>query len=171
MTPSLWWLLTHWHFIAHHSVLFQFTQLRNYCICFENGGLIMIGDFFFPPLPSSDFQNQPTVPSVHITRQTSIAAPPFWLFQHAHWHGLQSLSFCSINLSPKPSLWCAIRNQSVQLAGRLVTEINGMDPTLTGSDWCAQINYSMTHTGFGERILIFGSKYNSSLYIYIYIYI
>ena len=50
---------------------------------------------------------------------------------------LQTQSLSLLNQS-EPS---AIRNPRVQLAGRLVTEINGTDPTLTGCDWCVQINY------------------------------
>lgn len=47
-------------------------------------------------------------------------------------------AFCSINLSPLSP----IRNQSVQLAGRLVTEINGTDPAMTG------VIKSITDPGF-----------------------
>lgn len=64
-------------------------------------------------------------------------------------------SFSSINLIPELPLWWAIRNQSVQLAGRLVTEINGASPTLTGND---QINYSSGDIGFqGLRLVLSGS--------------
>lgn len=69
-----------------------------------------------------------------------------WLSQHVHWYGLQFHSAQPIEalrrLSPS-----AIRNQSVQLSSRLVTAINGTDPTVTGSD---RLNHS--------QILDFGSQ-------------
>lgn len=64
--------------------------------------------------------------------------PTVWLSQHARWRGLHSLTR-SINLSPEPSP-SAIRNQSVQLTGRLVTEIYGTVPTLTDWQWPVRSN-------------------------------
>lgn len=57
---------------------------------------------------------------------------------------LSSQPLCPLDQSEPSSLslsLSAIRNQSVQLAGRLVTEINGTSPTVSCSDWCDQINH------------------------------
>lgn len=79
-----------------------------------------------------------SVPSVRMTRRTPIAMPPFDSSNMFTGMALQPHSLFLLNQS---ELWyisrslTANRNQSVQLVGRLVTEINGTHPNVTGSEW------------------------------------
>lgn len=104
---------------------------------------------FFPLLSSAIFSNQPK-------RNACVSHLSIWLdgllvlvcfpFDSSNmFAGMASsltCSLCSISLSLQPALplllllalYLSGKNQSVQLAGRLVTEINGIHPILTGSD-------------------------------------